>query len=180
MSGEILRNTNDCGFVGELDAEDRPRRSMMSSDRIPLPQDFGAEQDDTAEAQRTQSLFHINTSDIQLIEETQKEENTEEYGEKGPIGTLGVRAFKMLEILRTHGQQQAQAFASPDAKESRTAIQESEEETLITFDRLMDGCSRRVRARGFYNLINLVNAQFIRVNQTTAYDAITLTPGAYF
>lgn len=176
------------------DTDERPKRSMASSDAIPLPQDFGTAFEDRNESreQEAESLFNVNTSDLQLIEETEKNEEDgqpegEGVGIKGPVEAIGVRAFKMLEILREQDKRGKNTRESVGGMEvatvgvSQVAYDETEDsDTLLMFNELMEGCSRKVRARGFFNLINLVNSQFVKATQTMPFSPISITPGTFF
>lgn len=171
---------SNCGILaGKTD--EHPRRAMVSSDRMPLAQDLQSAFEDTNRTPREQSLFNVNTSDLQLIEQTEndEQEGVQYNSAKGPVGAIGIRAFKLLEILRTKGKQGTtmSVAGSDHATVSPPPIADA---TIILFDDLMSGCSRRIRAHGFYNMLNLINSQFIKATQNTPYGPISLTAGTYF
>lgn len=94
---------------------------MMSSDRIPLPQPLDSESASRVESQRPTAgtegyaamLLDVNTSELQLAEETERDD-ARETSEQGPVDAIGIRAFKMLELLRS--QSHEHKSASRDAK----------------------------------------------------------------
>lgn len=86
---------------------------LGSSDAIPLPQplDAGSEGQDVRVSSvpgslgRNSGLFDIHTSDLQLAEETEKDDLGDDAN-RGPIDAIGIRAFKLLELLRSQNKEQ--------------------------------------------------------------------------
>ena len=81
----------------------------------------------------------VNTSGVVQEEQTKQAEATEMSQKEG---TVGLRVHKLQDIVRG-------------------------EERLGTFVELTDGCSRGVRARRFYHLLQLVSAGLVRVRLCT-------------
>lgn len=81
-------------------------RSVRSGEGIPLPQAFDSDSESAGTERRGEEehagrgMFDVNTSEFQLEEETERAAAGEGDDEKGPIEAIGIRAFKMLQILR--------------------------------------------------------------------------------
>lgn len=50
-------------------------------------------------ASQGQNLFSMATSELQLVEETEREDMTTQDVQHGPVEAIGVRAFKMLDMM---------------------------------------------------------------------------------
>lgn len=162
---------------------------MGSTDAaIPLPMSLasgsshrigGNTRDDDLE-----SHVHVNTSEFDLLEQTEEDNDGADSSAMGEhehgrrIDAIGIRAFKMLSLLR----------GDAGGGDTHTNIMGGTTTIGVngdggggtTFDALMQGCSVGVRAKGFYNLLSLINHQFVHVRQTKAYDTIHITSDVYF
>lgn len=88
-----------------IGSETQRGRRMNSRDAIPLPESLGMTPEETGGAGYLDSMFRVNTSDFHLAEETDRadddaQQQHESQVDKGPIHAIGIRAFKMLELLR--------------------------------------------------------------------------------
>lgn len=176
----MLTDTDGSGHHG------RRHRRMGSTDAaIPLPMalasgsshrsgggsNTGSRRDDDLERH-----VHVNTSDFDLLEQT--EEDNDGAGNGRRIDAIGIRAFKMLSLLR--GEAGGGGGDTHRNMMMGGTTTDGDDGGGTTFDEMMQGCSVGVRAKGFYNLLSLINHQFVRVRQTKAYDTIYITSDIYF
>lgn len=96
----------------DMNSSEGRRGRLSSEDRIPLPEDLEGQSEDGArgipaehgggedEQTTTADAVAIQTSEFELVEETERGGAVAVPGGSGAIGAIGVRAFKLLQMLR--------------------------------------------------------------------------------
>ncbi len=115
---------------------------------------------DVADAER----LPVGESDLRLEEQTEDPLRVDsEQDGLTAIERLNVHSFKLLQILRT-----------VETHEVGGDVR------ICAFADLVDGMSRRGCSHAYLNLLALVSAGFVRVEQIRSYGPINIRPGKFF